>query len=222
MRRTALATLALCAALATPAQAHKGNPDFESLVTSVRGAPGLTAEILNGDDRVLLVNEGSRTVVVEGYDGEPYARMRPGGVVEVNRNSEATYLNEDRFGQVDVPASAGVDAEPEWRQVSRTGRFEFHDHRMHWMAEGDPPQVEDKAERQKVFDWAIPLRVDAQEAAVRGTLWWRGDGGGSPVAAFAALVAFALLAVAFAVAVRRRRRQGGTGAGGRPAAGEAW
>jgi hypothetical protein len=221
MRRLALLTGALCAALATPAFAHSGNPNYESLVTRVDGAPGVRAEMLNGDDRVLVINGGKRTVVVDGYDGEPYARLRPDGTVEVNQNSPARWLNDDRFGQVDVPATASKDAEPAWKVVGRNGRFEFHDHRAHWMSKGTPPQVSDTAERTRIFDWTVPMHVGATAAAVRGTLWWRGSGGGAPVAAFAGLGVFALLGLMLVVVVRTRRRrpaaEPGTGV-----AGEAW
>lgn len=220
LRRLALATVALTvsvsAAGAAPALAHEGNPNFESIVTSVDGIPGLKAEILNGDDRLLFVYRGTEPLVIEGYKGEPYARIDADGTVSVNTRSEATYLNDDRFGQVDVPAVADVKAEPEWKPVGKGGRFEFHDHRMHWMSQGDPPLKADKAERQKVFDWSVPVKVEgaASAGAVRGTLWWRGEGGGAPVAMFAGLGVFVLLAVVFVVVVRWRRGAGEPEAGG--------
>jgi hypothetical protein len=221
MRRTALVTLAITAALVPIAGAHGGNADFESLVTSVEGVPGLRAEVLNGDDRLLVVNRGGRTVTVRGYDEEPYARLRPDGTVQVNRRSEATYLNDDRFGQVDVPDFVDNNAPPQWRTVGRTGRFEFHDHRIHWMTRNDPPQVRDKGRRRKVLDWSVPVEAEGRSAgAVRGTLWWRGSGGGAPVAMFAGLGAFALLGTALVVVVRRRRTS--AAADGRERAGEAW
>lgn len=207
MRRTALLAVALLGLTAAPALAHEGNPNFESLVTSIDGVPGVKAEILNGDDRLLVINSGPETIVVEGYDGEPYARLKPDGTVEVNQRSEATYLNEERFADVPVPASADNDASPVWRVVGRSGRFEFHDHRMHWMAEGDPPQVrDDRGERQKVFDWNVPVRAEGgPEGQIAGTLWWVGDGGGAPVQMFVGLGLFALIGVGLVAVVRRRR-----------------
>ena len=226
MRRAALSAIALLAALAAPASApaHQGDPNFESIVTAVEGAPGVKASILGGDDRVLIVNTGAETVTVAGYDGEPYARVRADGTVEVNRRSPATYLNDDRYGEVQVPAEASKDAEPRWEVVGRNGRFEFHDHRMHWMSRTRPPQVRDESERTRIFDWTVPLRVGERTAAIRGTLWWRGTGeGGAPVAAFVGLGVFALLGAVAVVVVRRRRRAAGQdgGAGG-DGAGEAW
>lgn len=209
MRRAALALLVLFAVLATPAAAHEGNADFESLVTADTGVPGLRAQVLNGDDRLLLINEGEQTITVLGYDEEPYARLSPDGTVEVNRRSEATYLNEERLGNAPVPPEADNDAEPRWQVVNRRGRFEFHDHRIHWMAEGDPPSVRaDRGERQKVFDWSVPLRSGQTTAAVRGTLWWRGAGGGPPAAAYPLLAVLVLGSLVAVVLVRRRRRRG--------------
>jgi LPXTG-motif cell wall-anchored protein len=224
MRRTALLAIALAWALAAPANAHQGDPNFESIVTAVDGAPGVKAEVLGGDDRVLIVNTSDETVVVAGYDGEPYARVRGDGTVEVNRRSPATYLNDDRYGEVQVPAEASKDAEPRWEVVGHNGRFEFHDHRMHWMSRTRPPQVHDETERTRIFDWTVPLRVGERTAAIRGTLWWRGTGdGGAPVAAFAGLGVFALLGAVAVVVVRRRRRAAAGGAEpGAEGAGEAW
>ncbi|HWT94418.1 MAG TPA: hypothetical protein VN238_15585, partial [Solirubrobacteraceae bacterium] len=218
LRRLALATLALTASLAAPALAHEGNPDFESKVTKIDGIPGLKAEILNGDDRLLVVYSGSEPLVIEGYKGEPYVRIEADGTVEVNTRSEATYLNDDRFGEVKVPAIADVKAEPEWKAVGKGGRFEFHDHRMHWMSKTDPPLEQDRGERQKVFDWSVPVKVEgaASAGAVRGTLWWRGDGGGAPVAMFAGLGVFVVLALAFVFVVRRRRGDGEPAEAGAP------
>ena len=96
--------------------------------------------------------------MVEGYSGEPYARIDGDGVVSVNTDSQAYYINEERDGQVEMPPGADSKGEPRWKEISRTGRFEWHDHRMHWMAEGDPEVVKDKDVRTKVFDWKVPLR----------------------------------------------------------------
>lgn len=50
MRRPALlAAVALAGGVAAPALAHEGNPNFESIVTSVEGVSGVSAQILNGD-----------------------------------------------------------------------------------------------------------------------------------------------------------------------------
>jgi hypothetical protein len=209
MRRALALAVTVVLVTAPAAAAHQGNPNYRSVVDAVTPAvKGLTLHVLNYDDRFELTNHSGRAVTVQGYHGEPYARVLADGTVEVNKRSPAYYLNDDRYADVKVPASADPKAPPQWSVVDRTGRLQWHDHRMHWMSQSLPPQVKDKSRRTKVVDYAIPLRVDAQRASIRGTLFWQpGEGGGAPVGMFAALGALALIAIA-AVAVVRRRRSG--------------
>jgi hypothetical protein len=214
MARRIVLAVALCALAAsvTPAVAHEGNPNYESLVRGVTPPiASFAVVVLNGDDRLEVRNAGPRTVTIEGYDEEPYLRLSPGGRVEVNVRSPAYYLNQERFTGAPVPDSADAKAVPRWKVVARTGRYEFHDHRMHWMAKSVPEQVRDRSQRTKIFDWNVPLHVGAATGAIRGELFWRGSDGGAPVGAVGALGALVLLGGAAVVIVRRRRR----GAAGR-------
>jgi hypothetical protein len=231
MRRAACAVvvaLLALAASATAALAHGGGgTDYTSEIRTVAPADaGLAVEVLDRDDRLALRNESGKTVVVEGYGGEPYARLRPDGTVEVNLNSPALYLNEDRFADVDVPRRADERAAPEWRVVDRSGRFEWHDHRIHWMGADRPPAVRDSGQRTKVLDWEVPLRVGDRSGGVTGTLAWVGrPEDGFPFAAAIALAAVAAggLALVLVVRRRRRRRRRGRGDAERSASGgEAW
>jgi hypothetical protein len=206
--RAVVAVAALLAlAVAPAASAHQGNPSYRSAIDSVTpNVSGVRLEILNLDDRLELQNDSGRTVVVQGYNGEPYARLLADGTVQVNRRSPAFYLNDDRFAQVKVPASAKPDATPQWQLVDKAGRFEWHDHRIHWMSTVPPKQVTDQSKRTKVFDWNVPLQVGSQRGAVRGTLFWQPSaGGGAPVGAIAALGGLALLGLGAVVVVRHRR-----------------
>ncbi|HEX2070796.1 MAG TPA: hypothetical protein VHF90_04000 [Thermoleophilaceae bacterium] len=227
MRRisgAAMVALLALATAATSALAHGGGgTDYISDVRSVTPANvGLTVEVLDRDDRLALRNGGDRTVVVEGYDGEPYARLRPDGTVEVNRRSPALYLNEDRFAKVDVPQRADERATPQWEVVDGSGRFEWHDHRIHWMGAGRPPAVRDPQRRTKVFDWEVPLRVGGRGGSVAGTLTWVGrPDDGVPVAALVALATVVVGGIALVVLVRRRRGDGDD-VGQAKADGEAW
>jgi hypothetical protein len=207
--RAALAAAALIALLATPAaSAHQGNVDYRSVIDTVSpDVSGLRLDVLNRDDRLELQNTTGRTIVIDGYEGEPYARLKADGTVEVNRRSPAFYLNDDRFGGVEVPKSADPKAAPQWQLIDRTGRLEWHDHRIHWMSKIPPKQVEGRIDKTKVFDWKVPLHVGDSAGAVRGTLFWQPPSqGGAPVAAIAGLGAIILLAAATVIVVRRRRR----------------
>ncbi len=207
----ATALAALCA-LAPPALAHEGNPNYRSEVRAISpSVEGLDAEVLNFDDRIELRNDSGETVVVEGYRGEPYLRFEPDGTVLVNQRSPTTYLNEDRFAQVEVPDTADPKAAPEWQTVARNGRYDWHDHRIHWMSSTPPERVrDDESARVKVFDWKLPLTAGGVAATISGSLTWVGkDGGGFPVAAAVSLLAVLLAGVALVAVVRRRRRTGG-------------
>lgn len=202
--------LALLAAMiaAGPADAHQGDPNFRSEVTGIEPpVDGLDAEILNYDSDIVLANDSGSTVVVAGYEGEPYLRFSPDGRVEANLASPAYYLNSDRYGDAEVPAGANPDAEPDWKLVAGTGELSWHDHRSHYMSTSVPPQVEDEGERTKIFDYEIPLRVDGRPAAIRGTLHWVGSSG-FPIAPFIVLGLVATGSLILVVVVRRRRAAG--------------
>ena len=218
----AVATVALLAT-APVALAHQGDPNFLSEVTRVTPGDGVSVEVLSRDDRLLLRNTSGQDVVVEGYNGEPYARLLADGTVEVNEDSPAYYLNDDRFADVEVPDDADGKGAPRWEEVDKAGRFEWHDHRMHWMAKSTPPQVRDESVETKIFDWSIPIEVGGRAGAIAGTLTWTPlPGGGAPwlLIGIVVVVLCGLLAL---VAVRRNRGQGGAPADGpAEAAPEAW
>jgi len=219
LKRAAGLAALLLAAAAMPAGAHQGNPSFRSIVQRVTPAlAGLRVQVLGYDNQMQLTNRTGRTVIVYGYDGEPYARLLADGTVQVNRHSPALYLNEDRYGTTPVPPSANARSAPRWATQDRVGSFTWHDHRMHWMAQTTPPQVRSADRRTKVFAYAIPLQVGGARGAIDGTLYWVGSPSGFPVAAIVSLAVLVLLALGAVVLVRRRRAGGGGGRGG-PGAG---
>lgn len=225
MRRLALAVLLLAALPAAPAAAHQGNPNYRSIVHGITPrVPGLSVSVVNYDDHFLVHNASGRTVVVKGYDGEPYIRFEKDGTVQVNHNSPAYYLNVDRFGGASVPATANAKAAPNWQTVTQNGTYEWHDHRMHWMGKNVPPQVKNKNKTTKIFDYKVPLTAGGTPAHIAGTLFWKPEpGGGPPLSADIVLGLFTLAMIAFAIVVRRRRRgaeDGGTAEP--PAPKEAW
>ncbi len=142
-----VAVAALVAATPAPTHAHNGNPNY---LSEVESAPeGVTVDVLNRDDRLLLTNASDEDIVIEGYNEEPYARIAADGTVSVNRNSPAYYLNEERFGGAEAPEEVreNPQAEPDWERIDGSGRFEWHDHRAHWMGSERPAQVKDPGQR---------------------------------------------------------------------------
>jgi LPXTG-motif cell wall-anchored protein len=171
--------------------------------------PGLSLEVLEFADRLLLTNHTGKTITIYGYQGEPYARVLANGTAEQNTRSPATYLNTSFYGNVTVPASASPSAAPHWVVVDRTGQFEWHDHRIHWMSPLTPPQVKNKSKRTLVFNWQVPIRVGTQTGAVAGQLFWTPESSHASSAVIVLGVAIVLLGAAFVVFVRRRRSRAG-------------
>jgi hypothetical protein len=190
---------------APAALAHQGNPNYRSKVERVTPSiPGLHVTVENFDDNLLLQNETGQTVVVLDYENKPYARIGADGTVAVNTNSKAYYLNDDRYADVTVPQ--GLGSEPKWKFVSRTGRYQWHDHRIHWMSKSDPPQLRDKSVATHILDWTVPVTVGGKPAAVKGSLTWVPLPGGSmPIGLIIALVVLVLGTLAVVIVVRRRR-----------------
>jgi hypothetical protein len=194
--------------------AESGNPindqgssyHYRSHITSVTPkVHGLSLEVLEFADRMVLTNHTGKTVTVYGYSGEPYARVQPDGTAEQNTRSPAYYLNTNFYANVTVPPSASANAPPRWVVVDRTGQFEWHDHRIHWMSPATPPQVTDKGKRTKIFDWRVPIAVGTQRGAIDGQLFWVPNSSKAPTTAIVALIVIVVLALAFVFFVRRRR-----------------
>jgi hypothetical protein len=197
--------LVLLPATAGEALGHESNPDYLSEVRAVTpSAPGLQVQVLGGDDR-LEVRDPGHTVVVLGYEGEPYARLLPDGSAQVNVHSPATYLNESRSGDVTPPPEADAKAPPLWKASTDTGRLEWHDHRAHWMGTGTPAQVTNTSLRTRVFDYRVPIVVDGRRTTIEGTLFWVGRPGGPSALAMVGLGAIPVVLIVGAVVLWRRR-----------------
>jgi hypothetical protein len=231
MTRRSLSILLGAAVLALPVPARaaitteNGNPindqgsnyNYRSNITTVTpNAPGLSLEVLEFADRLLLRNHTGKTVTIYGYQGEPYARVLANGTAEQNTRSPATYLNTSFYGNVTVPTSANPSAPPHWVVVDRTGQFEWHDHRIHWMSPLTPPQVKDKGKRTLIFDWQVPIQVGTQQGAVDGQLFWTPESSKASTAVIVLGVAIAVFGLLFVLFVRRRRSRPASGSGGAP------
>lgn len=223
---------------ASTTSSESGNPindqgssyEYRSNITAVTpSVPGLSFQVLEFADRILVTNHTGKTVTIYGYEGEPYARVLASGTVEQNARSPATYLNASFYAQVTVPPSAGASDPPQWKVIDRTGQFEWHDHRIHWMSPVPPAKVKNKSQRALIFNWQVPIAVGSTRGAIAGQLYWTPESSKAPLAAIILGVAIVLAGLMFVLFVRRRRARaalvGGDGAGPRGTAGpaeEAW
>ena len=207
------ALVVLFLVFAAGAMAHGGETAYDSAVTAVEPpVTGVTATVPGGGSHLELTNRSGRDLVVEGYEGESFARILANGAVQLNLNSPSYWLNKDVLGNAPVPRSASADARPRWRTQDRTGTLDWHDHRVHWMSTAVPRQVRDRANRTKIQDWTVPMTVGGKPTTVKGTLWWRGESGGFPTVAVVAFGLLAGLVMGLAVIfVMRRRGTGGNG-----------
>jgi hypothetical protein len=198
VRLVALA-VGLIVATAAPAAADAAGPsDFRSEVTGiVPDVDGVQAEIRGGDSFLELTVEEGHTVIVEGYQGEPYLRFSPDGTVERNRLSTATYLNDDRRGAgVTIPSQAqeaDADTPPEWEAVASGGTYAWHDHRVHWMEDASP-SIDRGQQVPGAYDpWRVPIVVDGAPAEVQGTLTYEKSVSPLPYLGLAVIVAGLLI-----------------------------
>ena len=145
---------------------------YTSTVTTITPKlDGLTVQVLQGDDQLDLRNDSGRELVIEGYEGEPYLRFDAGGGVFRNANSPATYLNEERYGGVDVPGGLEDRHAALGASRPRQAAYNWHDHRIHWMSTIDPPKVRQAKDKpHHVFDWTVPGSVGGEPLAIRGSL----------------------------------------------------
>jgi hypothetical protein len=172
-----VATLVVCPAAA--GHGGGGALGFRSHVKAVAPATaGLKLTVLDYDDRLQLTNDTGKTVIVLGYENEPYLMFRNGRVYR-NARSPATYLNDDRYGQVQLPPQANAKAPPEWKELVDEPEYDWHDHRIHWMSRTLPPKVQaHKDTAQHVFDWAVPITVGGKRTMINGSLDYTPPAGG--------------------------------------------
>jgi hypothetical protein len=199
--------------------------DYRSNITAITpAAPGLSVEVLEFADRLLLRNHTGKTVTIYGYEGEPYARVLANGTTEQNVRAPATYLNTNFYADVTVPSFASSSAPPKWEVIDRTGELEWHDHRIHWMSPVPPASVKNKKTRALIFDWKVPIAVGTTKGAIDGQLFWTPESSSAPLAVIILGAVIVLAGIAFALFVRRRRARTSVAAAGAgsQASEEAW
>jgi hypothetical protein len=211
-----------------PINDQGSNYEYRSNITRVTPAVrGLGLQVLEFADRILLTNHTGKTVTIFGYEGEPYARVLANGTAEQNVRSPATYLNTNFYADVTVPPIADANAPPKWEVIDRTGQFEWHDHRIHWMSPIPPARVKNTTRRTLIFDWQVPIEVGTVKGAIDGQLFWTPENSKAPVAVIVIGAIIVVGGLLFVLYMRRRRSRpaaaGDAAAGGSPGAPkEAW
>ena len=157
------------ARLATPAPAFahlspgRIATDFEARVVRFQPpAPGLTAAVLGGDQKLRLTVPPPHVVVVDGLIDEPFLRFSPSGV-EVNLDSPtATSAHV-------IPSTEGrTGRRTIWQRVSGGHTFAWHENRLR-PRPSIPGAVPDP---RPVAAWSIPLVVDGRRTRLVGTEWY--------------------------------------------------
>jgi hypothetical protein len=195
------------AGIASAAEYDNFRSEVQSLTPAVSG---LEVKVVRGDEGLQLTNKTGKTVVVEGYDGEPYLRFKPDGTVEANQRSAATYINVDRFGLQEVPANALPGATPRWKPIGDGGSHTWFDHRIHLTAKRPPARFTRQTKLTKIFNWRVPISVDGRQVSAIGTLVWdpsesSDSSGGFPVW-LGALIALGVIGLLVFLLMRRGRR----------------
>jgi hypothetical protein len=218
MKRTAILLIVTTLLPAGAAQAHRKNYVPKGYVSNISAIVpnvlGVSVNVLGGDERLRLSNYSGKTVVILGYQGEPYLRFARSGVF-VNELSPASYLNRTRKPGGLKPGVADPAAAPRWNRLEVGASYEWFDHRIHWTKNRPPEGVRLHPERiQRIFSWRVRGRADGKPFAITGLLGYApppssdSDSYGwvSPAALGAAgALAAGLLAVG--VGARRRKRR---------------
>lgn len=173
-----MAALVLGALIFPADAAAHGEPHlYESVLRGIEPAgvtAGVTARIIDFDSQIELTNRSGKTVVVEGYEGEPYARIESGGAVFLNARSPSMAPSNDRLGKTPPTGDEDASAPPNWIRVAGDGSFTWFDRRIHYRRKGLPVVVTDEATRTLVRNWTIPFTVGGEPATVEGDLYWLG------------------------------------------------
>ncbi len=172
MRRIAAVVVGTLAVLGPAGSAHADAAvptDYRTTVVAINPpTESIDVEVVGGDAFLQLTADPGTSVLVLGYQDEPYLRFRADGVVLENQRSPTTYLNESRYG-TSAPPGADPTLPPDWVPVGSGGRYAWHDHRAHWMS-SEPPAHAVPGDR--ILRSKVPLEVDGDAVSVAVATDW--------------------------------------------------
>ncbi len=186
---------------------------YHSRVTATKPeVPGLSAQILGGDERLEVGWTGQPPLVIIGTQGEPMIRLSSAGV-EINELSPSVFLSGERYAQVPLPANVDPAAAPRWRRIDSAGPFSWYEHRAHWLDDERPAIVGDGSEPVTIFHWKVPALLGERPIRLVGALDWVPDPGAiraerssSSGELLTAAILLAAMALGAGVGVLYRRR----------------
>ena len=107
---------------------------------------------------------GENDRVVLDYRGAPYLRFTRAGIL-VNNNSAMDYLNQTPVAET-PPANINASTHPDWRPVSSSHEYNWHDGRLHALA-----TIALAPGAKYVGNWSIPILIDGRRTAISGGAW---------------------------------------------------
>jgi hypothetical protein len=167
LRRSVLVAAALWLVAPAAAYGHTGgriSTDYEARIVGLTPArPGVSARVLEGDQKLELSVSPSHVVVVLGILGEPFLRFSAAGV-EANAGSPTAWNS-----GIVRPADAKPRARaPAWHRITGGHVFAWHENRLRprtiTAAGGPGPR--------RIAGWSIPMLVDGRRAALVGSEWY--------------------------------------------------
>jgi hypothetical protein len=128
---------------------------------------GVTVDVLDGRVPGLFLGwQGRGTLVVQGVDGEPFARFSA-REVQVNEAS-ATWQEDQRLRGNAIAATTTTS----WRAQGTAPRLTWLDRRLAYAPGVAPDSVLHARHDTTVVEWSIPVTVDGRADAIRGTTVW--------------------------------------------------
>lgn len=169
-------TAATVVSLADPASAHTLSgvqaTNYRSRITAVAPAvPGLSVRLLDLGRKVQVTNRSAQTVLILGYQNEPYLRVGPAGTF-VNRKAPSYFLNRQASTATlrSVPKAYSATANPIWFRTGSGRTVTWPDRRTR--QEGsDPPAVAANRGRQvAVSTWNLAMAHGGAPVTVTGSI----------------------------------------------------
>jgi hypothetical protein len=181
---------ALIATQPTVAEAHVSpgpiSTSYRARIDDLRPqVSGITATVLDGDQRLRIDAAPPHVVIVLGRIGEPFLRVAAGGVY-VNSQSptaEAIGLTHQQTGAA------------RWIRLSSGHSYAWHESRLR-------PVSSVSGASRRVAGWSIPLLVDGRRVTVNGSEWYAAQ----PQRLLWAIPVVIAVAIATAVLLTRRQR----------------